>query len=74
MRVQAVATGSYFGPEQCLTGVSHALAEARKLFRSAAPDMSWADVMSRAGQVRAREPMTLLQALGVVFDQIADGR
>ncbi len=73
MRVEAAAR-SHFGPEQCLTGVSHALAEARKLFRIAAPELSWADVMSQAGQVRAREPMTLLQALGVVFNQIADGR
>jgi hypothetical protein len=75
MRPEAVtANRSYVGPEQCLTGVSAALAEARQVFRQAAPQMSWADVTMRAAAVRAHEPMTMLQALAVVFERIADGK
>ena len=75
MRVEAVtASRSYVGPDQCLTGVSAALAEARQLFLQKAPQMTWSDVTMRAAAVRANEPMTLLQALNVVFERIADGQ
>ncbi len=75
MRWEAViATRSPYGPEQCLTGVSAALAEARRLFRRAAPELSWTDVTARADAVRAQEPMTLMQALSVVYNRIYDGR
>ena len=72
----APVTKSYIGPEHCLTGVSAALAQARTMFRQAAPEMSWADVTAEAHRVRGRspEPMTLLQALQVVQNQIAAGR
>jgi hypothetical protein len=75
MRTEAVtANRSYVGPDQCLTGVSAALAEARQIFLMKAPQMSWADVTMRAAEVRSNQPMTLLQALNVVFERIADGQ
>ncbi len=73
MQIAAIDRAA-FGPEQCLTGVSRALAEARAIFRQAAPGIRWSEVTAQANQVRAREPMTLLEALHVVFGQVADGR
>lgn len=63
-----------FGPEQCLTGVSAALAEARQVFRKAAPGVPWTEVTAAANQVRAAQPMTMLEALNVVFARLAEGR
>jgi hypothetical protein len=75
MRVDSVtATRSSFGPEQCLTGVSAALADARQVFRKVAPDVSWTDVTARANGVRAANPMTFLQALAVVHNEMIAGR
>ena len=74
MRIEA-ATGRYtFGPERCLTGVSAALAEARQIFREAAPGVPWSEVTAAAHQVRVAQPLTMLEALHVVFDRLADGR
>ncbi len=74
MRVEALAARSFVGPERCLTGVSAALAEARKVLREVAPQVSWSDVTAEAHALRARQPMTLLEAIYVVFDRMAEGR
>jgi hypothetical protein len=74
MRVEALAVRPSVGPDRCLTGVSAALAEARKLFREAAPQVSWSEVTAPATALRAQQPMTLLEAIYVVFDRMADGR
>ena len=63
-----------FGPEQCLTGVSAALAEARQVFRKAAPGVPWSDVTAAAHQVRREQSLTMLEALDVVFARLAVGR
>jgi hypothetical protein len=65
---------SAYGPDQCLTGVSAALAEARELFRRSAPHMSWSEVTARANVLRTNEPMTLLQAISVIHNQILSGK
>ena len=74
MRIEAIATHSYVGPERCLTGASAALAEARRMFLASSPTVPWSEVTARAAQVRAREPMTLVQAIQVVCDQLARGK
>ena len=63
-----------FGPEQCLIGVSAALAEARQVFRKAAPGVPWSAVTAAAHRVRREQPMTMLEALNVVFARLAVGR
>ena len=73
--MQTAAAGrSHLGPEQCLTGVSAALADARQVFRKAAPGVPWTEVTAAANQVRAAQPMTMLEALHVVFARLAEGR
>lgn len=71
MRIEAVAAGPIAGPERCLTGVSAALAEARKVFREAAPGLSWPAVTAEANRISSGQNMTMLQALDIVLDRIA---
>lgn len=73
MRVEPITGTAFFGPDQCLTGVSHALAEARRTFRAAAPELSWPAVTAEAARVRAQESMTLLEALRVVYGRLTTG-
>ncbi len=73
MRIEPLATRAFFGPDQCLTGVSYALAEARKMFRTAAPEVSWESVQAEAARVRARDGVSLLDALYAVFHQLTTG-
>ena len=73
--MQIAAVSRYqFGPDQCLTGVSAALAEAREVFREAAPGVPWSEVTAAAHQVRREQPITMLEALNVVFARLAVGR
>ena len=75
MRVEAVTGArSPYGPQSSFTGVSAALAEARELFRRSAPHMSWSDVTARANALRTNEPMTLLQAISVIHNQMLSGK
>ncbi|MCV2488286.1 hypothetical protein OF117_02840 [Geodermatophilus sp. YIM 151500] len=73
MRIEPIGVRPLFGPDVCLTGVSQALAEARKLFRESAPEVSWAEVQAEASRLRTLESLTLLQALGVVFQKLSTG-
>ena len=74
MPVAAISSRPLLGPEACFTGASAALAEARRTFFQAVPNGSWADVTSQAAALRSREPMTLVQSLQVVLNQITAGR
>jgi hypothetical protein len=73
MRVEAIGGPSYIGPEACLTGVSAALAEARRVPREAAPPGTFDRVLAEVHRVRASESMSLLDALGAVFQRMATG-
>ena len=74
MRIQPInGTSSFFGPEQSLTSVSHALAEARKAFRAAAPHVSWASVHAEASRVRGQDSMTMLESLYTVYNRLITG-
>jgi hypothetical protein len=73
MRIEPIDSRSYLGPETIITGVTAALAEARKTLRAAAPQGSWDAVQAEVSRVRATESMTLLDALHTVFKRLADG-
>ena len=73
MRIEPINGRSFFGPEWCLTGVSAALAEARRVFREAAPELNWPAVTAEVARVRAQDSLTLLDALNVVYQRLTTG-
>jgi hypothetical protein len=54
-------------------GVSAELADARRQLRAVAPPQSWDAVMDEVHDVRARDHVSLLAALHVVYAKLAAG-
>jgi hypothetical protein len=73
MRIDPMNAASVFGPERAMTGVSAALAEARRVWQVNAPGVGWDAVHTEAARVRAQQPLTLLEALYEVYRRFTTG-